>query len=222
MRRENEGSPLAAMKLAIGIAVGTMLGAVATAMGGSDSPELKIGRALMTFYWVIDESSSRYAHRHDVVIRDPRGGVIAQTSAKFRRELIMEGAGRLRDGRMVLYSRKTKGEHRFRLTSTPYGKGVTGCPLVPYRTIAVDPDFVRLGSKVFIPQLQGARLPDGTLHDGLFSALDRGQFRGAHIDVFVGVGSRGSRVFSRKGYGSRSHVTLYRADESQRSPRRCE
>jgi hypothetical protein len=64
--------------------------------------------------------------------------------------------------------------------------------------------------------LQGLTLPDGTTHDGMFVAADRGHFRGAHVDFFVGAGSKGARPFVRQGYGSRSHVTIYAAGETTR------
>jgi 3D (Asp-Asp-Asp) domain-containing protein len=75
--------------------------------------------------------------------------------------------------------------------------------------VAVDPRFVKLGTMISIPQLKGARLPDGTIHDGIFVANDRGHFRGSHVDLFIGLGTKGARPFIRKGYGSRSHVTVY-------------
>jgi hypothetical protein len=50
----------------------------------------------------------------------------------------------------------------------------------------------------------------------MFIATDRGRFRGAHVDFFAGDGPRGARPFIRKGYGSRSHVTVYDAGHSGR------
>ena len=170
----------------------------------------------MTFYWVIDESSPSYKGKRDAILHDSRGRVIAETNHKFKRELVMEGAGWLRDGRTVTFDRRINGESRFRVTKSQYGDTINGCSLVPFRSIAVDSQFVRLGSTIYIPQLEGAKLPDGTIHDGKFIASDHGHFRGAHIDVFIGVGSRGSRVFARKGYGSRSHVNVYVSAESER------
>lgn len=184
-----------------------------SALAAGERPKRKVGRALMTFYWMIDESSSRYHGKRDAVLRDSHGRVIAQTHHKFKRDLVMEGAGLLRDGRTVTYDQRLHGESRFRVTKSKYGDTVTGCPLVPYRTIAVDRRFVKLGSTIYIPQLKGAKLPDGTIHDGLFIASDRGHFRGAHIDVFVGAGAKSAGPFARKGYGSRSHVTVYVAGE---------
>jgi 3D (Asp-Asp-Asp) domain-containing protein len=179
------------------------------AAAGAETRE-KVGRAVITFYWNVDESSPRYRGKTTAVLRDPAGNVIAHTSKRFKVDLVRQGSGWLRDGRTVIFVKRVGGESRFRVTSAKYGLATNGCPLVPYRTIAVDRRFVRIGSKVYIPQLKGARLPDGTIHDGMFIASDSGHFRGAHVDLFVGT-SRGARPFLRKGYRSRSHVTVYTA-----------
>jgi 3D (Asp-Asp-Asp) domain-containing protein len=176
----------------------------------------KVGRAVITFYWIIDESSSKYKGKRDSVLRDMRGNIIAHTTYRFKRELVMEGTGYLRDGRTIMFEARKNGESRFRITNTKYGLTSTGCPLVPYRTIAVDGRFVKHGATIYIPQLKGAKLPDGTIHDGVFIAADRGHFRGAHVDIFTGVGPRASRPFSRRGYPSRSHVTVYVDDDAKR------
>lgn len=172
------------------------------------APGAKPAKASLSFYWIIDESSAQYRGRADAVLRDVRGRVIAHTTRKFRRALILEGTGWLRDGRAVMYECKADGEHRFRTAKEKCGFAVTGCALIPFRTAAVDPHFIKLGSKIYIPQLKGTRLPDGTIHDGVFLATDRGHFRGRHVDLFVGTGARGARPFVQHGYGSRSHVTV--------------
>lgn len=169
----------------------------------------KVGKALLTFYWIVDESSSRYDGKRDVPIRDTRGRVIAHTHPKFRRDVAMEGTGWLRDGRTIRFQKTVDGEHRFRVIKSRYGITASGCPAEPYRTVAVDSRFVKLGSKIYVPQLKGTVLPDGSKHDGVFVAQDRGAFKGAHIDVFVGVGPQSTRPFIRKGYRSRSWVTVY-------------
>lgn len=173
------------------------------------APPVKVGKASLSFYWIIDENAAEYRGRADVALRDVRGRVIARTSRKFRRALVLEGTGWLRDGRAVMYDRKLHGEHRFRIAKEKCGFAVTGCALIPFRTAAVDPHFIKLGSKIYIPQLKGTRLPDGTIHDGVFTATDRGHFHGRHVDLFVGTGARGARPFVRRGYASRSHVTVY-------------
>jgi 3D (Asp-Asp-Asp) domain-containing protein len=181
-----------------------------------EKPKQRVGRALLTFYWIVDESSSRYDGKRDTELRDARGKVIAKTHARFRKDLVMEGTGWLRDGRTVRFAKTLNGEHRFRIIKSRYGITARGCPADPYRTVAVDPKFVKLGSKIYIPELKGTILPDGTKHDGIFIANDRGAFRGAHVDIFVGVGPGSTRPFRRKGYPSRSHVTVYLEGSSVR------
>ena len=186
---------------------------VMSASARADEPE-KIGRAIVTYYWTIDEAASKYDGKETVTLRDRRGKVIAKTTARFKRDLVMQGAGWLRDGRTVVYYGRVNGEIRFMLSKSEYGIGSTGCRLIPLRTIAVDPKFIRLGTRLYIPQLKGAELSDGTIHDGMFIAADRGHFRGAHIDIFAGNGPRGARPFLRHGYRSRSHVTVYDAGKT--------
>jgi len=84
------------------------------------------------------------------------------------------------------------GRSYFALAKSPYGDGVAGFVLVPYRTIAVDKQVIPYGTVVFVAQARGAKviLPDGTqlMHDGYFFAADTGsQIKGTHIDVFCGA-----------------------------------
>jgi 3D (Asp-Asp-Asp) domain-containing protein len=178
--------------------------------GPAPAAPQKVGRAVVTFYWVADENAPQYrGKKTPAVLRDPAGRVIARTTMQFKLDLVRQGSGWLRDGRTVVYVKRVAGESRFRVSRAKYGLGSTGCRLIPYRTIAVDPHFVKLGTKVYIPQYKGTQLPDGTIHDGMFIAADRGGFRGAQVDLFVGPRSPGAQPFINKGYGSRSHVTVY-------------
>lgn len=84
---------------------------------------------------------------------------------------------------------------RFKPSNTPYGEGVNGFTLVPYRTIAVDKTQIPIGSVVYIPEARGTvvTLPSGqqAVHDGYFYAADAGSaVEGNHIDVFLGVATR--------------------------------
>ena len=169
----------------------------------------KVGTAILTYYWIVDETSSKYDRNRDVDLLDRRGRVIAKTNARFRKEVALEGTGWLRDGRTIRFDRLVKGDYRFRVIKSRYGITANGCPAEPYRTAAVDPRFVKLGSKIYIPALKGTLLPDGTKHDGIFIAHDRGAFRGAHVDIFVGIGAEGTRPFNRHGNRSRSKVSVY-------------
>ncbi len=84
------------------------------------------------------------------------------------------------------------GRSRYGIAKGPFGDGVEGMILVPYRTIAVDPGFIPYGSLVYIPAAHGAEilLPSGkrAKHDGYFYAADTGgAIKQNHIDVFGGI-----------------------------------
>jgi hypothetical protein len=82
-----------------------------------------------------------------------------------------------------------------------YGE-LRGIALVPFRTLAADIGLtaksdprwkkkggvVPPGTRVYIKEYDGLRLPDGTTHDGWFVVNDTGgAIVGAHFDVFVGT-----------------------------------
>jgi len=84
------------------------------------------------------------------------------------------------------------GKSRWEIAKGPFGSGVKGMILVPFRTIAVDPAHLPYESLIFIPQARGKeiKLPSGSLaiHDGYFFAADTGSaIKQNHIDVFGGI-----------------------------------
>jgi 3D (Asp-Asp-Asp) domain-containing protein len=82
---------------------------------------------------------------------------------------------------------------RFMKVNHPLGCGVRNHPLVPFRTIAVDPTVIPLESVVFVPELRGRAFTyNGRdfVHDGYLFAGDRGgAIKGRHIDVFMNEAS---------------------------------
>lgn len=118
-------------------------------------------------------------------------GAEVKVTAGFAKKLKLEGAGVLDDGRMV--NSTGKNYVWVRIIDAPYGLGsYKRTPLEPYRSIAVDPKVIPLGSIVFIYEARGMPLPpaaDGTtlFHDGFFRAIDVGSMiNGTHIDVYAG------------------------------------
>lgn len=80
----------------------------------------------------------------------------------------------------------------FWTVTSGYGLGVRNYRLQPYRTIAVDPAVIPIGTVLFVPALRGRSmvLPNGdrVTHDGYFFAGDKGSaITGNHIDVFTGL-----------------------------------
>ncbi len=88
---------------------------------------------------------------------------------------------------------------RWRRSPHPYGTGSRSNPLRPFRTIACDLGWVggsrpwvaggypAFGQRLYIPAADGVVLPDGTVHDGIFTCEDTGgAVTGNHIDVFLG------------------------------------
>ena len=74
--------------------------------------------------------------------------------------------------------------------SNNYGQGVQNLNLVPYRTIAVDPNTIPYGTVLFIPYAVGSTYiinKDTLTHDGYFFAGDTGsKIKENHIDTFTG------------------------------------
>jgi len=173
----------------------------------SDTPGIynrKIGDLRPTFYWVALEEDD--GAPRDKALKDMQGNVLAMVSARFWSAIRLEGTGRLLDGRVLNYEGRVDlpgGGKEIRYIvcppEAPYGYGVNKIPLVPFRSVAVDPSVVPMGSKVFIPKAVGAILPDGSVHDGMFQAVDVGDaIRNKRIDMFTSFGDQ-SEVFRRAG-----------------------
>jgi 3D (Asp-Asp-Asp) domain-containing protein len=64
--------------------------------------------------------------------------------------------------------------------------GVKDMPLVPFVSVAVDPNVIPIGTHLYISELDGVVLPGGATHDGCAIAMDVGsKIRGQKIDWFV-------------------------------------
>jgi 3D (Asp-Asp-Asp) domain-containing protein len=98
----------------------------------------------------------------------------------------------------VLHSTNPKiiatGRNRYSLSGGPFGDGVRGLFLVPYRTIAVDSSQlpIKYETVIYIPAARGqtVTLPSGrrVVHDGYFFAADTGGLiKRNHVDVFSGT-----------------------------------
>ena len=171
----------------------------------------KIGDLKPTFYWVALEEND--GQPRDKPLKDKDGNVMAHVSAKFLAGLKMEGTGKFLDGRIINFHVRVDGEIRWRWCppSAPYGYGLEDYVLKPFRSVAVDPNVVPIPSKIYIPAAVGARLPDGSVHDGYFEAIDIGAaIQNKRIDMFTAYGDQ-SIVFRRHGITNMKPLEVYLA-----------
>jgi 3D (Asp-Asp-Asp) domain-containing protein len=119
---------------------------------------------------------------------------IAEVSNEFASALALQGTGKLRDGRVLNIWGHCKCDHTpcFKVTAAQWGTGGSGRQLQPFRTVAVDPKMIKLGSLLYVPLLEGKQMPGrapwgGFVHDGCVVADDvGGGIKGTQLDLFVG------------------------------------
>ena len=138
------------------------------------------------------------------------GRVLAWVSERFHSDLGLQGSGMLADGRLLNFEQRCpcaaptrRGERicyeELRRSDYPFGRGAPlsrSNPwqrqffwLQPYRSAAVDPLVVPLGTVLYIPALRDKRMAHGAAHTGCVRAEDTGQaIRGRRLDVFAGGG----------------------------------
>jgi 3D (Asp-Asp-Asp) domain-containing protein len=175
---------------------------------------VKVGVLKPSFYWVGLETND--GQPKDQKVLDVSGNALVMVSAKFLATLRLEGTGRLMDGRMLNFKARNvfpdgtfEIRYRFCAADAPYGYGFENVPLIPFRSVAIDPKVIPLGSKLFIPEAVGAPLPDGTKHDGYFVASDIGDaIQNQRIDVFTSYGDQ-SGVFYKVGMAHMKPVNVY-------------
>jgi len=153
--------------------------------------EMLLGKFRNTYYYSAVETDYP-SKKLDETILDMEDKLISQVSKSYKKAVVIEGTGKLRDGRVINYAGKVNDMVRFHVTSHAFGHGIGNCALIPFRTIAVDNRKILLGSVVRIDETIGMVLPDGTTHDGLWKAEDvGGAIQGDRIDLFVGEGDQG-------------------------------
>jgi 3D (Asp-Asp-Asp) domain-containing protein len=119
---------------------------------------------------------------------------ITEVSREFATQLRIQGTGKLRDGRVVNIWGHCPCEQSpcFKVTAAQWGTAGNGRQLQPFRTVAVDPKVVKLGSLLHVPLLEGKVMPGrspwgGFVHDGCVVADDvGGGIKGHQLDLFVG------------------------------------
>lgn len=181
------------------------------------SPARPLGRFHLTYYYIAQERLYPVrSGKADWPLFGPAcRRVLAYTSRAFHEKLSLEGTGLLRDGRLVNFEERCScarpGYRGQRLCYTeldrrryPWGRGARlgdrHMALAPFRSLAVDPVLIPVGSVLYLPALRGRRRPDGRLMDGCFRAEDSGaMIQGRHLDLFAGTAAWADWL--RKAYG---------------------
>ena len=151
----------------------------------------RLGNFKLTYYWMPTESGG--GRRVQLYNKSCRR--VARVASSFARKLRLEGGGVLADGRVLTYSGACScpSSPCFRLARLghTWGTGVMERPLSPFRSVAVDPAHVSIGSVLYIAELDGLTMPGvppwgGFVHDGCVVADDQGGgVRGRQLDLFA-------------------------------------
>jgi len=161
---------------------------------GSQQPVANYTATKLTYYWI------KYQKPTDVGTTELRScdgkTVFGTSSRKFATQLRMEGTGHLLNGKILNLGNCNCGDgtNTFNcfmdLTNVkraPFGFGVQNLPLTPFVSVANNDKNRKIGSKLYAPDFDGIRLPNGKIHDGCMikvDAIGRGG-KASHIDVFA-------------------------------------
>ncbi len=211
---------------------------VAPAPSPSDDEPRALGNFNITFYYVVGEDDVKpklpavavandneptalaaIAPSDQVTLYEPKACTpIADVTPEFESQLILQGTGKLRNGRVVNIWGACSCPNKpcFKVTESKWGTGGSGRPLEPFRTVAVDRKVVKLGSLLYIPVLEGRTMPGrpphgGYVHDGCVVADDTGGgIDGHQLDLFVGRKSYYAAMSWRGGsHAWARHVPVY-------------
>ncbi|MDF1664911.1 MAG: 3D domain-containing protein [Planctomycetota bacterium] len=175
-----------------------------------------LGKFKVTYYWVAQEAD--YPGEGSESVVDESGKSLGTFSKRFARALKLEGSGMTADGRLLNVVSKKGGIIRFKEVAAPFGLGCRNNPLVPFRSIAVDKTVIPYGTVLYIPQAVGAKLPDGTVHDGYFLAADvGGGIKGNRLDLFTGLGDQ-RMALTQAGVKNLKEIELYKVEGSVKRP----
>lgn len=170
----------------------------------ADVDSSPLGQFALSYYWMASQEDQ---HKRSVQLYTRHCTPLAKVSRKFAQRLAREGTGQLHDGRTINVAGPCDCGHSpcyFELDAeTPWGVGVGERPLSPFRSVAVDPETVPIGTVLYIAELDGLTVPGhppwgGFVHDGCVIADDRGgAIEGKQIDLYM-VAKAHYRAFDRR------------------------
>ena len=189
--------------------------------GADERGPVYLGEFDFTYYWITSEHS--FPGERTVQLYGKDCKPLKKVTPKFAERLALEGTGKLTSGRTL----NVDGECEcggfspcFFVTrrSQRWGVGAETRPLVPFRSVAVDTDYIPIGTRMYIPELDGLTVPGrapygGFVHDGCVVADDTGgSVDDEQIDIF----------FALKGhYEGFDHRHRIRTVRAYRNHERC-
>jgi len=140
-----------------------------------------------------------------VSLMNPKCESIAQVPRGFFEAVCVQGSGALARGTTVSFGKRdcacaeicprTNQRICFEAldkAAFPWGRGASGNPITPLRSVAADTRILAMGTVIYVPELDGISAdPEQDPMDGCFVVEDRGlKVQGEHIDIFTGHPSR--------------------------------
>lgn len=153
----------------------------------------KKGNAKFTFYWIPKEGEEDMNNKGKTVyltgdktkkLKDKNKKLIANVCKKTKQKIRMEGTGLLANGILVNLGRNNNEFMVLDRKATPYGLGSGGTALVPWVSVAAND--IKLGTTLYIKELDGVKLPHGEKHNGCVRIDDDSwSMGGCQIDFFT-------------------------------------
>ena len=159
-----------------------------------NAPLQPLGTFHLEYFFLPSETD--YTGAANVPLADGNCNTLATVASAFAFDVVDVGAGRLSDGRVLLYQGSCFCQQTpfcVSVANAAWGFGATGRPLAPFRSIALDSSMVSMGTRVYAPSLAGKTMPGnppvgGFVHDGCLVVDDDGADH-MRVDVFTGTRS---------------------------------
>ncbi|CDH59195.1 3d domain protein [Lichtheimia corymbifera JMRC:FSU:9682] len=149
--------------------------------------------ARLTQYWIPKEGEKDMLNNGQKVtltgkknksLKTSSGKTIAKVAEVTYDKFQMEGTGLLKNGKMVNLGESSSVFMQVDRKESPYGLGSNGNALQPWVSVAAND--IKRGTKLYIKEFDGLKLPDGKVHNGCVRVDDEGwSFDGCQIDFFV-------------------------------------
>jgi len=158
-----------------------------------------LGKFKVTFYWIAEESEYHGPKNTPLYLED--GKILGYFSSAFVSDLKKEACAELKGGKHISYLKRVN-----KVRVVREFLGVNGYTISPLKSIAVDPDIIPLGSKLYIPEF--TKLKDYK-HNGVVYAHDIGSMINGHsIDIFVGYKAH-TKLLTNVGIESSNFIDVY-------------